>query len=110
VTTPSGRKDLGKLTKRWRMPALTARGALGVTIAHEALQQGSVDALLAMLNHACAFDERRFAIVPNDAERNEVGLVEFDDASLELTDVFDFQPRDPSQRITAVSLTLTPAP
>lgn len=110
ITSPTGRNELGKLTKRVRLPGLTARRALGATIAHEALPQSSVDALLAMLSYACEFDERRFAIVPNDAEPGEVGLVEFDDASLELGDVMDFQPRDVGVRLTSLSMTLTPTP
>lgn len=110
ITSPTGRSELGKLTKKRRLPGLTVRGALGATIAHEALPQTSVDALLDMLSHACQFDTRRFAIVPNDEEPEEVGLVEYADETLELSDVLDFQPRDVGRRLTSVSMTLTPAP
>lgn len=110
ITTPNGRNELGKLTKRRRLPGLTVRGALGATIAHEALPQSSVDALLDMLSHACQFDGRLFAIVPNDNEPDEIGLVEYADDTLELTDAMDYQPRSVGRRLTSLSMTLAPAP
>jgi hypothetical protein len=105
----TGASELGKLTKRKRLPGLVARKGMGATIEHTWLPQAMVDALYEMLSHASEHDDRRFAIVPNDNEPNEAALVEYNNESLEETDLLDFQPRDTAHRLISVSLTMDAA-
>lgn len=106
---PNGVVDLGVLTKRKRMPSLTSRAALGAEVAHTCLSQASAAAINAGISHACQYDDKRLAIVPNDYEPGEIGLVEYATDTLEFTDARQgFQPRDPAQRLIAVTLTFNP--
>lgn len=107
---PGGITELGKLKKKLRFPGLVARRALGVTVDHEALTKDSIDSLLDMLSHACEYDDRRIAIIPNDAEPDEVSLVQYSSDSLDIEDILDFQPRDHAYQLSKVSLTLEPTP
>ncbi len=107
-TLPSGRVELGKLAKKWKLPGLNARKALGVTVQHTALADAQAKALVALIAHACEFDDRRIAVVPNPAEPSEMALVEYAADSIDVTDEFDFQPSDVAHRLTAISLTLEP--
>lgn len=99
--------ELGLLTKRFRLPGVSARAGIGVDVEHTALSATAVDRLIAMLEHACAFDDRRIGIVTNGAEG---AIVEYRDASLTVSEVLGFQPTDPEKRLHNVTMTLSPTP
>jgi hypothetical protein len=105
LTIPSGRVELGTVTKRLRVPGPARRRGLGVRVQHTGLTQASVDALYALLEHAGSVDRSRFAIVPNDAEAT-AAVVTFDADSLEVTDELGYQPRDVGKRLLSVALDL----
>lgn len=105
----TGITELGRLTKRVRLPSLTARRGLGATIEHEALTQASVDRLLDMLSHAAEHDDLLLAIVPNDGEP-DVGLVRYNADAIEITDELGFQPTDPANRLQRVTVSMEAAP
>jgi len=104
----TGVVELGRLLKRRRMPRLTTRAGLGVEVSHDALTQASVDALVAMLEHACTNDDARFGIVPNSQE-GEAAIVRFAAESLEIEDAKAFQPRDTDFRWHRLHMTLEAA-
>ena len=103
----TGQRELGRLVKTHRLAGLGQRPGLGGTIQHEQLTEPSVDALLALLEHAGQYDDRRLGIVPN-AARPEAGVVEFLADTLEISDVFGFQPRDIAASRQSVTLELSP--
>jgi hypothetical protein len=109
LTLSTGAAELGRLVKRVRLPSLAARRALAANVEHSGLPQASVDALLAALDHACEHDDRRLAIVPNDAEA-DVGLVRINADTIEINDELAFQPRDPAHRLQSLTLQLEAAP
>ena len=74
------------------------RGARG-------LDQTATDALLDMLNHAGEFDDFLLGIVPNDTEA-DTGLVRLESDSVDIDDVFGFQPTSNTKRLQSVSLGL----
>jgi hypothetical protein len=105
---PSGIPEIGNLTKRWRMPGLVSRRALGAQITHSFVAQPSIDDLLDGLSHACQYDDQRLGIVPNPAEP-EAGIVTYATDTLELTEEFNFQPTT-GPRYVSVSLQLDAVP
>jgi hypothetical protein len=109
LSTPKGARELGRLTKRFRLPSFAARAGQGATVAHSALTQASVDALLAMLQHAGANDRRRFGIVGNPVE-GDAAIVTYTEDSLEVDDELGFQPRNTGRRWMRLSLDLEPIP
>lgn len=109
MTIRTGHAELGRLTKRVRLPGVGTRRALAAQVDHSALPQGPLDALLAMLEHACEFDDRILGIVPNDAEA-EAGLVRIADEPIEVEDTLAFQPRDPVHRRQSLTLQLEAMP
>jgi len=107
VTLPNGERELGRLTKRHRLPAVGRTRRQGATIEHTALAQAAVDALLDSLSHATEFDAGVLGILPNDSEPSATRvLVEAD--TVEVRDELDYQPRDTDRRLLAVSLDLVP--
>jgi hypothetical protein len=108
LAIPSGVPEIGNLTKRWRMPGLTSRKALGAQIAHSFLSEASVDALVNGLSHACQYDDQRLGIVSTKLE-NEASIVVYSTDTLELTEEFNYQPLT-GDRYISVSLQLDPAP
>lgn len=105
----TGGAELGKLVKRYRLPSPSLRKGLGGAIEHEALSSDTVDELIAMLHHACENDDRRFGIVPNST-RPEAAVVAYADDTLQVEDVFGFQPADPEHQLLSVSLELAAIP
>jgi len=105
-TIRTGVYELGKLTKAWNLPGLTTRKSLGATVEHSGLTEASAASLVALLSHACQYDDRRFGIVPNTNETSEASLVSYQLDSIELKDQLDFQPRDNIHRLITASLTL----
>jgi len=105
----AGIAELGRLTKRYRLPSAVSRAGQGGTIEHEALTQTSLDELLAMLSHATEYDERRFGIVPNTAEA-AAAVVIFPDQDLEVSDIMGYQPTDIAHRRLALTMQLEPTP
>jgi len=77
-------------------------------VEHTALTEASVDELLDMLDHSGEFNDRLLAIVPNDLEP-DVGMVRFNGDSLEINDLFGFQPRDTTRRLQSLTLQLEAA-
>lgn len=100
--------DLGDLVRQIRLPTPLLDRANGFIAQHSALTQDSVDSLEEGLSHATLNDEGRLFIVPNDDEPGEVGVVEYDEEALELTEVQRFQPRERGYRLVNVSLPLRP--
>lgn len=109
LSTPNGTRELGRLTKRLRLPSFAARAGTGVTVAHSALTQASVDSLVAMLQHAGINDRRRFGIVGNPSE-GDAAIVTYTEDSLEVEDEQGFQPRNTNRRWMRLSLDLEPIP
>lgn len=105
----TGHAELGRLTKRVRLPGIAVRRALAASVEHSALPQAPLDALLSMLEHAGEFDDRILGIVPNDAEA-EAGLVRITDEPIEIEDTLAFQPRDPVHRRQSLTLQLEAVP
>lgn len=105
----TGLAELGVLTKRWRMPSLVSRRALGAQISHSFVSQDSIDDFVNALSWACENDDQRLAIVPNDT-LSEVGMVQYATDTLELNDEFSFQPSDASNFLVSLSLQLDPIP
>lgn len=101
----NGSAELGRMTKRQRIASLMQPAALGASVVHEALTEAATDALLAMLDHAGEFDDALMGLVPNDAEA-DTGLVRLESGSVDIDDVYGFQPSDPTHRLQSVSLTL----
>jgi len=108
LTIRNGRAELGRLTKRPRLPSSLASRGMGAVVDHTWLPQASTDALIAMLEHAAEFDDALLAIVPNDAEA-ETAMVRYESDSLDITDELGFQPSDPVHRRQSVSLALAAA-
>jgi hypothetical protein len=109
ATIPSGRRELGALTKRRRLPGIARSAAQGVTIEHAALSQASVDALIASLSHASAVDAGRLGVLPNDSEPS-AAIVALTADTIEIEDELDYQPRDAALRLLSLSLELAPTP
>ncbi len=105
----TGAVEMGKIVKRQRLPSPVTRSGLGVQVEHEALTQASVDALIAALEHACEYDERRIGIVPNDAEAVAATVI-YGAGTLEIDDELGFGPRDTANRLQSVTLELEAAP
>lgn len=105
----NGNRELGTLVKRWKLPSLNiARRTMGANISHTWLKKDQVNAIMDMLDHACINDERRFAILPNENEPEEISLVEYQNDTLEIQDLKSFQPRDISYRLMSLSLDVEP--
>ncbi|MCR6700848.1 MAG: hypothetical protein NVV68_06750 [Dokdonella sp.] len=104
----TGAAELGRLTKRRRLPSIVSRATLGASVSHSWLPQSSVDELFALLEHAAEQDDGLFAIVPNDGAA-EVGLVRCPADTIELTDLRSYQPRAVEQHLQALDLTLEAA-
>lgn len=102
-----GADELGALTMRYRLPGAARRAGLGATAVHDGVSQESFDDWLAAIESACSDDDRRIGIVPVDTAP-ECGIVTVDADSLEVSDVFQFQPADPSQRLLAFSVDMAP--
>jgi hypothetical protein len=104
---PNGVVELGRLTKRYRMPSQIATKSLSGNVEHSGLTQASVTDLVTGLAHACQFDDQRLGIVPNENE-TEIGIVAFAADSLDVTDdpLLQFQPRDTKYRLLSVTLQL----
>lgn len=107
-TIRTGHKELGALTKRYRLPSTAARRALSATVEHSALTQASLDALLDMLEHAGLNDDRLFGVAPNDDE-TESTVVRYAQDSLDVGDELLFQPRDTDRRLQTATLQLEAA-
>jgi hypothetical protein len=101
----SGAAELGLATRRHRLPSRARRSALAVSIAHEALTQDSVDALLAAFDHAGAEDEGLLGIVLGGGSPVPA-IVRLGEDSIEITDVFGYQPANAANRLLALSLDL----
>jgi len=101
----TGAVELGRLTKRHRIASVVSPAGIGATVVHEALTETATDALLDMLNHAGEFDDFLLGIVPNDTEA-DTGLVRLDSDSVDIDDVFGFQPTSNTKRLQSVSLGL----
>ena len=109
-TIPNGAVELGRLTKRIRIPtAAGVRRGLGATIEHTFLTQSAVDALGAMLEHAGIHDDRLIGMVPNDIEP-DAGVVRFSGDVLEIEDLLGFQARDVARRRQSLTLQREAAP
>lgn len=104
-----GAHELGRLTKRTRLPSFASRAGLGVEVEHNALTQDSVDDLEALLLHACSYDRARFGVVPNSDE-GIATVVSYAAESLEIDDELGFQPRDTGRRLQRVAMTLEAVP
>ncbi|TXH56547.1 MAG: hypothetical protein E6Q97_06115 [Desulfurellales bacterium] len=109
VEIRNGLSELGRVTKRMRLPGAARRAGLGVTVEHEAITQGSLDAFVAAISAACSNDQRRIGIVPNEGYP-ESAIVTVDADTLEITDVLQFQPRDEQHRLLSFSIDLSPIP
>lgn len=109
ATIASGRRELGRLTKRRRLPGVARSAGQGVQVEHTALTQASVDALIASLSHATGVDAGRLGILPNDAEPS-AAIVRLDADTLEVRDELEFQPRNTGARLLSVTLDLAPTP
>jgi hypothetical protein len=103
----TGAAELGRLTKRIRLPNATQRRGDGVLVEHEGLPRSVADQFVDLLAGACESSARRVAIVPRDAHP-ESGIVRIAAESIELTDVHGFQPVDGERSLIAVSLELEP--
>ena len=101
----TGAVELGRLTKRHRIASVVSPAGIGATVVHEALTETATDALLDMLNHAGEFDDFLLGIVPNDTEA-DTGLVRLESDSVDIDDVFGFQPTSNTKRLQSVSLGL----
>lgn len=106
-TIRSGAADLGRLTKRRRIAGVTQRSGLSATVEHTFLTEYAVDDLFGMFDHAGEFNDRLFAIVPND-DRSEVGMVRIGEV-IEVPEIFGFQPRDPAHWLQSMTLQLEAA-
>lgn len=106
-TIRSGAVELGRLTKRRRIVGVTQQASLGATVEHTFLTDDAVDELFAMFDHAGEFNDRLFAIVPND-DRSEVGMVRIGEV-IEVPEIFGFQPRDPAHWLQSMTLQLEAA-
>lgn len=107
ISQGAGHVDIGRLTKRYRLPGINVRAGTGVTVLHDALTQSSVDALLAALSHACTYDQRLLGIVGSDTER-DAGIVAVNADSIDVADANFYQRRNGS-RWLSLSLTLDAA-
>lgn len=105
----TGAAELGLLTKRYRLPGSSTRAGLGGQVTHTAVSPAAVTSLLAMLEHACNLDDRRFAVVPNSTQA-EAALVEYQDDTLEVDDTFGYQTADPNLALLNVALEMAPIP
>ena len=65
-----------------------------------------VDDVLEMLAHACTYDDRRFGFEVG----GQAGIVAYQDESLEVADLFGFQPTDTGRWLQTVRLELEPIP
>lgn len=106
-TLRTGVAEQGTLTKRWRLPSALVRQALGATVAHSALTEDAVDALVDRLAHAGEFDEGRLGIVTDDASGAIVALT---DDPVEVTDEFSFQAQSSTARLLSVQVQFNPTP
>jgi hypothetical protein len=94
-TNPKGGADLGLFKKRRRLPGIGVRSALSGDVTHDVTGQTSFEDFMAGVDYACANDDRSFGIVVNES-LSEMSLVRLDAADIEVSDLFDFQPTDPT--------------
>lgn len=104
----TGIQEIGVWEPEYRMPTPERAGGVGGQVTHEALTKTSAAGLRERLAAACADDQRRLAVVPNDAEP-EVHLVALSESSIKITDVLDYQPRSAAARLLTMQIQLEPA-
>lgn len=100
--------ERGTVTKRRRPPGVGQRAGMSADVEHTALSQDGVDALLAMVDHACSNDDRLIAFVPNDA-RQEVFSVRVPADPIDITDELGYQPDDIGDSLQACTIRLEAA-
>jgi hypothetical protein len=100
---PSGKAELGALVRRFQLPAIGRRLASAATVRHEALTQAAVDDLVGGLAWACEVDRRLLGILVSDVEP---AIVRLPEDPIEVTDVFQHQPLDITDRLLALSVDL----
>lgn len=84
---------------------------IGTTVRHTAVDDDSLDEFLELLNDAHVNHDGRFGVVFNGGKREECGIVRIaGEAEVEIEDVFQHQPNDPSARLNALTLNLEPIP
>jgi len=104
----NGNAELGRLTRRYRLPGLGRRAGHGVSVEHAALAKASVDELLQSLGHACSEDRRTLAVLIG-AGTPEPALVRVTPDSIDVTDTFGHQPQA-TARLLSLSMELEAAP
>jgi len=104
----NGNAELGRLTRRYRLPGLGRRAGNGVSVEHAALAKASVDELLQSLGHACSEDRRTLAVLIG-AGTPEPALVRVTPDSIDVADTFGHQPQA-SARLLSLSMELEAAP
>jgi hypothetical protein len=104
----NGNAELGRLTRRYRLPGLGRRAGHGVSVEHAALAKASVDELLQSLGHACSEDRRTLAVLIG-AGTPEPALVRVTPDSIDVADTFGHQPQA-SARLLSLSMELEAAP
>ena len=104
----NGNTELGRLTRRYRLPGLGRRAGNGVSVEHAALAKASVDELLQSLGHACSEDRRTLAVLIG-AGTPEPALVRVTLDSIDVADTFGHQPQA-SARLLSLSMELEAAP
>lgn len=101
-----GPAESGTLSRRVRLPGVGRRLGFGGQVEHSALTKDAVDDVLEMLAHACTYDDRRFGFEVG----GQAGIVAYQDESLEVADLFGFQPTDTGRWLQTVRLELEPIP
>lgn len=104
----NGNAELGRLTRRYRLPGLGRRAGHGVSVEHAALAKASVDELLQSLGHACSEDRRTLAVLIG-AGTPEPALVRVTPDSIDVADTFGHQPQA-TARLLSLSMELEAAP
>lgn len=104
-----GIEDRGTLTKSWSLPGNGRPQALIPEVDHTFVAEDSVEALLALLNHAVEFDARMFGFVPHPSGQ-DASIVAWSGPSLEVKEVFDYQPENPDDRYHEFTLKMDAVP
>lgn len=104
----NGGVERGTVTKHRRPPGVGQRAGMSADVEHTALSQAGVDALLAMVDHACSNDDRLIGFVPNDA-RPEVYSVRVQGDPIDLTDALGYQPDDIDDSLQSCTIKLEAA-
>lgn len=99
-----GLAESGTLSRRVRLPGVGRRLGFGGQVEHSALTKDAVDDVLDMLVHACTYDDRRFGLEVG----GQASIVAYQDETLEVADVFGFQPTDTDSWLQSVRLELEP--